>query len=354
MSRIAVLSGDGVGPEICSRAVEVLSSVCRDFVFTEGLIGGAAIDAYGCPLPEETIRLCRESDGILLGAVGGPRWDREPSHRRPEKALLGLRKEFELFANLRPIVTHAPLISSSPLRKEIVAEGIDILIIRELNGGIYYGPRERKEDPSGCVATDTEIYTTGEIERIAHTAFRMARKRKGKVTSVDKANVLESSRLWRETLESIAGEYPDVILEHMYVDNCAMQIIQDPSRFDVIVTNNMFGDILSDEASVITGSIGMLPSASIGTGTFGLYEPVHGSAPDIAGKDTANPIAAILSAAMMLRVSFGMMKEARAIEEAVRLVLEKGYRTRDIMSDGCIQVGTEEMGDLIRRNIVAD
>ncbi|MBA1335261.1 MAG: 3-isopropylmalate dehydrogenase [Firmicutes bacterium] len=347
MIRIAVLPGDGIGPEVCSQAVKVLRHVCKGFSFTEAAVGGAALDSCGLPLPSETLKLCKESDSILLGAVGGPKWNAAPPHLRPEQAILQLRKELNIYANLRPIVSYPMSKDSSPLKPGIVEKGIDILIVRELNGGIYFGPKSRERTSTGYLASDTEIYSTDEIERIAHAAFGIAKKRTRKVTSVDKANVLESSRLWRETVEKISLQYPEIDLEHMYIDNCAMQLILNPSRFDVILTNNMFGDILSDEASVITGSIGMMPSASIGGQSFGLYEPIHGSAPDIAGQNKANPIAAILSAAMMLRLSFNMYREANAIENAVEKALNMGYRTSDIMSSGCKEVGTSEMGELI-------
>ena len=352
---IALVRGDGIGPEIVDSAVRVLEKVGEkyghEFCTTPYLAGGSAIDACGVPLPEETVQGCLASDSVLLGAVGGPKWDGLPGDRRPEKALLGLRSALGLYTNLRPAKLYAPLRESCPLRADIVAEGFDLMMVRELTGGIYFGERGRREGAYGPEAYDTEAYSVMEIERIARAAFDAARKRRGHVTSIDKANVLETSRLWRETVHRVAEEYPDVTLSDMLVDNAAMQLVRRPSQFDVVVTSNMFGDILSDEASQITGSIGLLPSASLGATKRGLYEPIHGSAPDIAGQDRANPIATILSAAMMLRFSFDLDKEADAIEDAVRKVLAEGYRTVDIMDEGKKQVGTTEMGNLICERI---
>ena len=335
--RIALVPGDGIGPEVTGAAAEVLRAAAgkygRKFEFREYLAGGCALDRYGVPLPQETIDGCLAADSVLLGAVGGPKWDEVPNHMRPEKALLGLRKELGLFTNLRPASIQPALADACVLRPDIAAKGFDLMIVRELTGGIYFGDRGRNE--AGDAAYDTEAYSVMEIERVARRAFETARKRRGHVTSVDKANVLETSRLWRETVHRLGEtEYPDVRLDDMYVDNAAMQIIRDPSFFDVIVTSNMFGDILSDEASQVTGSIGLLASASLGGSSRGMYEPIHGSAPDIAGKDIANPIAAILSSAMMLRYSFDMAKVADEIEQAVAAVLHDGLRTADIKSPG--------------------
>ncbi|MDK2821723.1 MAG: 3-isopropylmalate dehydrogenase, partial [Clostridia bacterium] len=317
--KIAVLPGDGIGPEIVPEAIKVLKEIGRqkgvEFEFTEALIGGAAIDAKGHALPDETLELCRQSDAVFLGAVGGPKWDTLPPAERPETAaLLPLRKELGLYANLRPAYLYKPLVESSPLKKEIV-EGTDLLIVRELTGGLYFGKKGREKTDTGEVAYDTMSYSTEEIERIVRLAFKIAARRNRHLTSVDKANVLTSSQLWRDTVERIKGEYPEVKVDHMYIDNCSMQLVRKPTQFDVIVTENTFGDIISDQASVLTGSIGMLPSASIG-GKVALYEPIHGSAPDIAGQKKANPLATILSAAMMLRYSFNMDQEASAIEAA--------------------------------------
>ncbi|AEG58661.1 3-isopropylmalate dehydrogenase [Desulforamulus ruminis] len=351
MHKIALLPGDGIGPEIVPQAVRVLEAVGKkfnlEFQFETALIGGAAYDATGHPLPEATLELCRRSDAILLGAVGGPKWDNLEPDLRPERgALLPLRKELGLYANLRPAAVNPALASASTLKEEIVS-GLDIMIIRELTGGLYFGQKHREELPGGGQkAVETLEYSTGEIERVARLGFEMARKRNKRLMSVDKANVLESSRLWREVVQELAKEYPDVELNHMYVDNCAMQLVRNPKQFDVMVTENMFGDILTDLASQLTGSIGMLPSASIG-GEVALYEPIHGSAPDIAGKNLANPIATILSAAMMLRVSFGLEEPAASIEGAVAKVLEQGYRTGDIMQPGQKQLGTVEMTEAI-------
>ncbi|MDN5347588.1 MAG: 3-isopropylmalate dehydrogenase [Clostridia bacterium] len=354
MYKIAVLPGDGIGPEIVPEAVKVLEVIGRkyglEFQFTEALVGGAAIDAVGKALPEETLELCRNSDAVLLGAVGGPKWDDLPPAERPETAaLLPLRKGLGLYANLRPAYLFPALVDASPLKREVV-EGTDLLVLRELTGGLYFGPKGREKEPDGEKAYDTLVYTTGEIERIARLGFQIARQRRKKLTSVDKANVLISSRLWRDTVNRVATEYPDVTLEHMYVDNCAMQLVRQPRQFDVIVTENTFGDILSDQVSVLTGSIGMMPSASIG-GKVALYEPVHGSAPDIAGQGKANPLATILSVAMMLKYSFRADAAASDIEKAVDRVLNKGYRTPDIYQEGRILVSTSEMGRLVREEL---
>ena len=333
---IALLRGDGIGPEIVDGACKVLQKVgdlCgHTFNFTRYLIGGAAIDEYGIPLPEETVTGCKNSDSVLLGAVGGPKWDTLPGDKRPEKALLGIRSALGLYTNLRPAKLFPALISECPLRSDVAARGVDIMMVRELTGGIYFGERGRREGKYGPEAYDTEAYSVMEIERIAHVAFKTAMKRRKKVISIDKANVLESSRLWRATVHRIAEQYPEVECTDMIVDNAAMQLIKNPSQFDVIVTTNMFGDILSDESSQVTGSIGLLPSASLGDSTCGMYEPIHGSAPDIAGQNKANPIATILSAAMMLRYSFSLEKEANMIEDAVAKVLEDGFRTAESSS----------------------
>lgn len=347
--KIAVIDGDGIGPEIVAQAIKVLKKVAKvsgnNFVFEHVLMGGCAIDQTGDPLPQETIDICLKSDAVLLGAVGGPKWDNLPGHQRPEKGLLGIRSALGLFANLRPAVLYKPLIDACRLRRDIAEKGIDMIVVRELTGGIYFGERGISED--GKTAFDTEKYSEFEVERIARIGFELAKTRRKNVISIDKANVLESSRLWRRVVEKVAQEYPDIAFQNMLVDNAAMQIIRDPSQFDVIITSNMFGDILSDEASMTTGSIGMLPSASLGSGKLGLYEPIHGSAPDIAGQDKANPIATIISVAMMLRSSIDMPEYAQKIEDAVNAVLEAGYRTGDIMSEGKILVGCEKMGDLI-------
>ena len=334
---IALVKGDGIGPEIVDSAVRVLERIGQKyghtFHFTSYLAGGCAIDACGMPLPPETVEGCKNSDSVLLGAVGGPKWDTLPGECRPEKALLGLRAALELYTNLRPARIFPALKSACALRPDIIDRGFDLMIVRELTGGIYFGERGRREGKYGPEAYDTEAYSVMEVERIARVAFETARKRRGNVVSIDKANVLETSRLWRETVHRIAQEYPDVTVSDMLVDNAAMQLIRDPSRFDVVVTSNMFGDILSDEASQITGSIGLLASASLGATKCGLYEPIHGSAPDIAGQNKANPIATILSAAMMLRYSFDLAAEADDIEQAVGSVIEDGYRTADILTD---------------------
>ncbi len=348
---IALVKGDGIGPEIVDAAVAVLEKIGKkfghSFVFKEYLAGGAAIDATGEPLPKETVEGCLASDSVLLGAVGGPKWDTLPGELRPEKALLGLRSALGLFTNLRPAKLYPALAGNSPLRAETVAKGFDLLMVRELTGGIYFGERGRREGKYGPEAYDTEAYSVMEIERICRVAMAAAQKRSGRVISVDKANVLETSRLWRETVHRIAEEYEGVQVEDMLVDNTAMQLVRDPGRFDVVVTTNMFGDILSDEASQITGSIGLLPSASLGEGKRGMYEPIHGSAPDIAGTGMANPIATILSAAMMLRYSFDLKEEADAVEAAVESALNDGCRTADLSggapgSLNCHQI-TEEI-----------
>ena len=348
--KIALLKGDGIGPEIVDSAVRVLEAIAKkynhSFEFTPYLIGGCAIDATGAPLPEETVAGCLASDSVLLGAVGGPKWDALPGNVRPEKALLGIRAAMELFTNLRPAQLYPALAGDCPLRADIVANGFDMVIVRELTGGIYFGERGMREGKYGEEAYDTECYSRMEIERIGRVAFETAQKRGKKLCSIDKANVLESSRLWRRIMHELSEEYPDVQLSDMLVDNAAMQLVRNPAQFDVIVTSNMFGDILSDEASQITGSIGMLPSASLGSTKRGLYEPIHGSAPDIAGKHIANPIATILSAAMMLRYSFDMTAEADDIVRAVDEVLEAGCRTADL-AHGAPALSTEEMTDAI-------
>lgn len=349
---IAVIKGDGIGPEVIDEAVKVLNVIGEKyghaFKYEYLSAGGAAIDAYGECLPQETIEKAKASDAVLLGAVGGPKWDGLPGEQRPEKALLGLRKALGLFANLRPAIMFDELKDACPLKAEKVEGGLDILVVRELTGGIYFGERGVKDTPDmGKAAYDVEQYSEKEVERVAEIAFEMARKRSRKVTSVDKANVLESSGLWRKTVARVAQKYPEVALENLYVDNAAMQLVYNPKQFDVILTGNIFGDILSDEASMITGSIGMLPSASLATGAFGMYEPVHGSAPDIAGTGKANPIATILSAAMMLKYTLGLSKESAAIEEAVKEVLKDGFRTADIATKETTVVSTSEMGTCI-------
>ena len=358
---IAVLPGDGIGPEVIEQAVRVLQTVSTRFGHTfnmhYALVGVAAIEAEGVAISDATMQLCQLSDAVLFGAVGGvPRYERPNSKIRPESALFRLRKELALFANLRPVRPLNALLNASTIKPEIL-QGTDLLVVRELTGGLYFGkPSEIRESPHGLEAIDTMLYTQAEIERIVRRAFELARDRRKKVTSVDKANVLSTSRLWRTTADRVAEDYPDIALEHLLVDTCAMQIIRQPAKFDVIVTENMFGDILTDEASMLAGSMGMLPSASLGTretahGLFGLYEPIHGSAPDIAGQDKANPIAAILSAAMMLRYSFGLKREAQAVEAAVERVIEAGFRTEDLRETGKVTVGTKEMGRLIAEAI---
>ena len=352
---IAVIRGDGIGPEIMEQAVSVLEKIAKKynhkFTYTEVTMGGCAIDKFGEPLPDSELEKCKNADSVLLGAVGGSKWDSVPGHLRPEKGLLKLRSGMGVYSNNRPAKIWKKLSSASPLKESIVEKGIDFIIVRELIGGIYFGKHETIQQDGEMCAIDELIYRESEIERIARIGFETARKRNKKLCSVEKSNVLDSSRLWKSVVTRLSEEFPDVELSHMLVDNCAMQIIKDPSQFDVIVTENMFGDILSDEASQITGSIGMIPSSSLGSDTRGVYEPIHGSAPDIAGKDLANPIGMILSAAMMLRFSFDMADEADAIETAVSKVLDMGYRTADIMQIGCTQVGCREMGKLIIENI---
>ncbi len=356
---VTVIPGDGIGPEIVREARKVLDQVGKvfghSFDYTEILMGGCSIDAYGVPLTEEALETARKSDAVLLGAVGGDvgnsRWYDVAPNLRPEAGLLAIRKGLGLFANIRPAYLYKELAEACPLKKEIIGDGFDMVIMRELTGGLYFGDRYTREVDGVMPAVDTLTYNEKEIRRIAVKAFDIAMKRRKKVTSVDKANVLDSSRLWRKVVEEVAADYPEVELSHMLVDNCAMQLVMNPGQFDVILTENMFGDILSDEASMITGSIGMLSSASMNESKFGLYEPSHGSAPDIAGKDMANPIATILSAAMLLRYSFDMDREADAVEKAVQAVLTEGYRTGDIMSEGCTRVGTCKMGDLIAERI---
>lgn len=357
--RIGLIHGDGIGPEIVGEAKKVLDAVScvygHTFDYTNLLLGGASIDACGVPLTDETVAEAKRCDAVLMGSIGGDAktspWYQLPPEKRPEAGLLRIRKELGLFANLRPAYLYEELKDACPLKPEIIADGFDLVIMRELTGGLYFGERKTVVENGVRKAVDTLTYNANEIRRIAIRAFDIARKRRKKVTSVDKANVLDSSRLWRAVVEEVAGDYPDVSLEHMLVDNCAMQLVRDPAQFDVILTENMFGDILSDEASMVTGSIGMLSSASLNETSFGLYEPSHGSAPDIAGKNIANPIATVLSAAMLLRYSLNLDAEADAVERAVKCVLEKGYRTVDIMSDGCTQVSTTEMGDLLVKEI---
>lgn len=355
--QIAVIKGDGIGPEIVTEAMLTLEKVGQKFGhtfdFQEVLAGGCSIDANGIPLTQETIDICKAADSVLLGAVGGPKWDSVESAKRPEKALLGLRESLGLFANIRPAMMYKALADACPIKPEIIGEGFDIVVCRELTGDVYFGNHYRKESDRGWgeMGCDDMNYSIYEVERIARRAFEMARVRSKKVTSVDKSNVLETSRLWRETVTRVAKEYPDVELDHMYVDNAAMQLVLNPGQFDVIVTGNLFGDILSDEASMITGSIGMLPSASIGETGRGMYEPIHGSAPDIAGKGIANPIATILSCAMMLRYSFGLAAEADAIEAAVEKTLNSGHRTADIAHADETVLSTCEMGAKIRDNL---
>jgi 3-isopropylmalate dehydrogenase len=353
--KIAVLPGDGIGPEVIAEAVRVLQAVGKgsgtSFEFERALVGGAAIDATGGPLPAPTLNLCQSSDAILFGSVGGPKWDNLPQEQRAERGLLALRKELDLYANLRPATCFPMLVDASPLKRSVV-EGTDIMVIRELTGGLYFGePRGRTALAGGGErGVNTMVYTTAEIERVARVGFDVARKRRKRLASVDKANVLTVSQLWREVVTTVAKEYPDVALEHVLVDNCAMALVQKPTHFDTIVTENTFGDILSDEAAILAGSMGMLPSASIG-GRVGLYEPVHGTAPDIAGQGIANPIAAVLSAAMLLRYSLNMGPAADRVEAAVRRALEQGYRTRDIAAAGDKVLGTREMGDVIVRSV---
>ena len=357
--KIALIPGDGIGPEIVREAKKVLDRICKvyghHFEYEELLLGGASIDVHGVPLTEETIAAAKASDAVLMGSIGGdaktsPWYQLEPS-KRPEAGLLRIRKALNLFANLRPAYLYEELKGACPLKEEVIGDGFDMIIVRELTGGLYFGERKTVEENGVRKAIDTLTYDEKEIRRIAVKAFEIAKKRRKKVTSVDKANVLDSSRLWRKVVEEVAVQYPEVTLEHMLVDNCAMQLVHNPGQFDVILTENMFGDILSDEASMVTGSIGMLSSASLNETKFGLYEPSHGSAPDIAGKGIANPLATILSAAMMLRFSLDLDKEADAVEAAVSKVLKEGYRTIDIMEAGMTQVGTSRMGDLIAEQI---
>ena len=353
--KLAVIPGDGIGPDVIEQTLLVLDKVGEKFGHTfhyhKVLAGGCAIDATGACLPQETIDVCKASDAVLLGAVGGWKWDTLPGDQRPERALLGLRKALGLFANLRPALLFEQLADASPLKPEILAGGLDIVVVRELTGGIYFGEKGFKDTDLGPAAYDVEQYAEEEVRRIAKVAFDMAMKRNKHVTSVDKANVLESSRLWRRVVAEVAQDYPEVTLDNLYVDNAAMQLVRNPRQFDVIVTSNIFGDILSDEASQITGSIGMLPSASLAKGNFGMYEPVHGSAPDIAGQDKANPMATILSAAMMLRYTFGLLQEADAVENAVKAVLDQGYRTPDLFAGEGTLIGTAEMGRRIAEAI---
>ncbi len=351
-AKIVTLPGDGIGPEVTAEAVRVLEAVAaragHSFTFEEALMGGCAIDATGNPLPDETLAACESADAVLLGAVGGPKWSDPTAAVRPEQGLLRLRHHFDLFANLRPVKAYPALAEYAPLRAELLA-GVDILFVRELTSGIYFGPRA--EQGAGDRAHDTMLYTVEQVERIARVAFEAARKRRGKVASVDKANVLASMRLWRRTVNAVAADYADVELEHVLVDACAMHLLRNPARFDVVLAGNMFGDILSDEASVLAGSLGMLPSASVGTGTFGVYEPIHGSAPDIAGKGLANPTAAILSAAMLLRHSLGLAADARAIEQAVEATLAEGARTADIAAEPGAALSTAEFGARVRAHL---
>ena len=357
--QIAVIPGDGIGPEIVREACKVLDRVGEvyghTFQYTEVLMGGVSIDAHGVPLTDEALETARKSDSVLLGAVGGDvgnsRWYNVAPNLRPEAGLLAIRKGLGLFANIRPAYLYNELADACPLKREIIGDGFDMVIMRELTGGLYFGERHTEEVDGVLQAVDTLVYNENEIRRIAVKAFDIAMKRKKHVTSVDKANVLDSSRLWRKVVEEVAKDYPEVTLTHMLVDNCAMQLVMNPGQFDVVLTENMFGDILSDEASMITGSIGMLSSASLNEGKFGLYEPSHGSAPDIAGKGIANPIATILSAAMMLSYSFDLDEESKAVENAVQQVLTEGYRTVVIMADGCTKVGTTQMGQLICESI---
>ncbi|AGA57198.1 3-isopropylmalate dehydrogenase [Thermobacillus composti KWC4] len=348
--KIAVIAGDGIGPEVVAEAIKVMKKTEElyglSFEFEHGLFGGIAIDEKGTPLPQETLDMCKAADAVLLGAVGGPKWDNNPKELRPETGLLGIRKALGLFSNIRPAKIFDCLKDASTLKPEVL-EGTDLIVVRELTGGIYFGDKFRREGANGEEAVDTCVYNVHEVERIVRQAFEIARTRRKKLASVDKANVLETSRLWREVVGRIAPEYPDVELEHVLVDNCAMQLLRRPASFDVIVTENMFGDILSDEAAMLTGSIGMLSSASLGEGAFGLYEPVHGSAPDIAGQGIANPIATILSVALMYRLTFGYHEAAQSIEDAVASVLDAGHRTADIATDRSKSVGTQQMGDLI-------
>lgn len=349
--KIAVIRGDGIGPEIVGEAINVLNKVAEKFghtfTYDETLMGGCAIDAYGDPFPQVSLDKCLAANAVLLGAVGGPKWDNVPKEIRPERGLLRMRSSLGLYANIRPTKLFPQMRDACPLKPEISDKGVDFVVVRELVSGVYFGEHRSEQVNGQEQATDIMAYTEEEIRRIAHVAFRLAEKRRKKVCSVDKANVLATSRLWRRVVTEVAESYPDVELSHMYVDNCAMQIIRAPHQFDVIVTENLFGDILSDEASIIGGSIGLIPSASMGSGTLGVYEPIHGSAPDIAGTDAANPIGTVLAAAEMLRNSFDMLAEAKAVEDAVSRVLDQGYRCGDIMSEGMTKVGCREMGRLI-------
>lgn len=355
--KIALIRGDGIGPEIVNEAVGVLDKVGEkfghSFTYVDVLLGGCATDAVGKSYPDGTAEVCKSCDAVLLGAVGGPKWGSDkPAEQRPETALLAIRKDLGLYANLRPAALRPALAEACPLKKETAEKGIDLMMVRELTGGVYFGKRDRYDTPDrGVECTDLMAYSEMEIERIGRRAFEMARLRRNKVSSVDKANVLETSRLWRSVMHRLAAEYPDVTYEDVLVDNCAMQLVRDPGQFDVVVTENMFGDILSDEASMITGSIGLLPSASMGDTAPALYEPIHGSAPDIAGQDKANPIATILSVAMMLRYSFQLSAEADAVEQAVDKALADGWRTADIAKPGEAVVGTRQMGQIIQDNI---
>ena len=353
-ANIVTLPGDYIGPEIIAQAVKVLQAVAEkyghEFSFDERKLGGASIDAFGVPLTDETLAACNAA-AVLMGSVGGPKWDAVEPARRPEKGLLALRKGMQVFANLRPCTIHPQLAGACPLRPDLISKPIDIMILRELTGDIYFGKRWRSEDRAA--ATDEMAYSVPEVERLARIGFEMAKKRRGKLCSVDKANVLECSRLWRETVERMSREYPEVEVSYMYVDNAAMQLILNPAQFDVMITGNLFGDILSDESAAIAGSLGMMPSASLGSTTRGLYEPIHGSAPDIAGRDIANPLGTILSGALLLRHSLGLEAEAAAIEKAVSQVLDEGYRTGDIFSEGCVKVGCTQMGDLVAKRVLS-
>lgn len=355
IKKIAVIPGDGIGPEIVTEAVKVLDTVAEkfkvEFKYDYVKVGGSAIDEYGTPMPEGVLSILKNSDSVLLGAIGGPKWDHIKSELRPERALLAIRKELGLFANVRPAKPFSALMDACPLRPDIAGKGIDLVIVRELTGGIYFGKRGTSTGAGGKQAYDTMAYSEQEIERIGRLAFDMAKKRRKKLTSVDKANVLDTSKLWREVMHGLRDENPDIAYSEMYVDNCSMQLIRDPSQFDVIVTENMFGDILSDEASMLTGSIGMIPSMSCGYGSRALYEPIHGTAPDIAGQNIANPIATILSAAMLLKYSFNMDEASEAVEQAVEKVLNYGFATKDIMQCGRTCLTCTEMGEIIRKNI---
>ena len=355
-AKIAVIRGDGIGPEIVDATIGCLDAVAQrfghTFRYTFPLMGGIAIDNTGVPLPQETVDVCKQSDAVLLGAVGGPKWDSLPGHLRPEKGLLGLRSALGLYANVRPALLYDQLRNESPLKPAIAKKGVNMVVVRELTGGSYFGPRGFKVGENGQEAYDTEIYNVAEIERIAKIGFEIAMGRRKKLTSVDKANVLDSSRLWRATVNKVAEDYPEVAVNHILVDNCAMQIVKDPSQFDVLLCPNMFGDILSDEAAMVTGSIGLLPSSSLGAGKLGLYEPIHGSAPDIAGTDTANPIATILAAAMLLSSSLGLTAETATLEKAINTILDKGYRTPDICNLGGKKVSCSKMGELIALEVL--